>query len=181
MINCELFETLCLAKSNDKEALMKILKKFNPMIKKLARNLPYDEAESDLIIHLIELVCKFDLNTPYKNNQGAFVNYISNSLRNKSIDLFKNHISKHHVEFELNLDIAHSQDLSENIINKLFIHQLLNSNCLSDKQKIVLTEKYLKDNPESEIATNLNISRQAVNRLKISGLSNNRNYLKIKI
>ena len=158
-----LYDKIVQIQTGDKEELLEIIEKFNPLIKKLKRKLNYEEAESDLIISLIEILLKFKLDNFTKDNDGAIVKFIYNSIRNRSIDLFRKFVLNKKEEFELNLDIVDYKS-DDNLDNKIFLDDILKK--LSKRQKFIIREKYFKFNTDIEISKILNISRQAVNKSK---------------
>lgn len=86
----DLKEILYLAgQEKDNEALGTIIEQFRPAIGKYARWLNYDGADTDLIISLIEKIRNIDFSKKRFINDGQVVNYISNSIRNMSIDIYR--------------------------------------------------------------------------------------------
>lgn len=162
-----LYDKIKKIQNGDKEELMIFIENFNPLIQKYKRKLNYEEAETDLIISLIELLLTLNLNNFIKYNDGAIIKFISNSIRNKSIDLFRKFILNKKDALELNLDII-DDGCKEDINDKIFIKDLLK--VLSKRQKFIIQEKYLKSNTDVEISNLLNISRQAVNKSKNESL-----------
>ncbi|CCQ92481.1 hypothetical protein CULT_100018 [[Clostridium] ultunense Esp] len=55
----KLRELMVRAKSGDLEALEQIISKLNPMIKKISRDLGYDEAYSDLVLWVVNAVHRY--------------------------------------------------------------------------------------------------------------------------
>lgn len=151
----------------NQEAFVEIIYKFEPTIKKFSRELNYEEAETDLIIALIEIVKGLKLNNLKSKNDGVIVNYIYNSLRIRKIDLFRKYVKGVKEEIELNLDIMENESIYQ-IEDGIFIKDLLNP--LTDIQKNVVVEKFIKGYSDAEIATKLHISRQAVNKAKNKAL-----------
>ncbi len=164
-----LFNLIEKSKNDDKEALLEIIYNFKPTIKKFSNQLSYDGAETDLIISLIELVKEINLNKLNMKNDGIMVNLIYNSLKNKTIDLFRKNILRNKVEYGIDLDMIEDESKKDMEVN-IFIHDALN--ILSSLQRDIVIEKYFKGYSDSEIANRFNISRQAVNRLKNRALEN---------
>jgi len=151
---------------NDKEAIYKLIVKFNPLIKKLAYQLNDDCAQTDLIIFLIEFTHKFDYEQIKDYSEGALVNYIAQALRRKKIDLFR----KNQQKFEE----IHSETIKElpdetNFTVKITLSQCMSQ--LSPHQQDILMRKYVEGYSDIEIAAALGISRQAVNRTKTRALA----------
>ncbi len=167
----DLFKLVEMSKNKDDEALLELILRFKPTIQKFKRQLHYEEAETDLIISLIEIINKIDLKKA-KKNEAILIKYIHSCLNNKKRDLLKQRI--HHfnekVEFvELNLEKIENPQYNNNEDN-LFLCDLLKD--LPFCQKRVIVDKFIKGYRDTQIAKTLNISRQAVNRLKNRGLEN---------
>ncbi|EJT5915585.1 sigma-70 family RNA polymerase sigma factor [Clostridium perfringens] len=167
-----LYNKILKIQKGDKEELLEVIIKFNPLIKSLKRKLNYEEAETDITIALIEVLLK--LNNYNFTSDKEIVSFINRSIKNKSVDLFRKFILNKPIDLELNLElnlidrlnlILNLIDrLNENIDNKILIEGLLDN--LSDRHKFIIKEKYFNDNTEVEISKILNISRQAVNKSK---------------
>lgn len=99
------------AKKGDKESMMELLNRFEPLIKKFSNELNYEEAETDLIICFIKIIKKLKIKKI--NYEGEAINYIYVSLKNKKIDLFRKHIQGVQKECEINLDILSDKSLPE--------------------------------------------------------------------
>ncbi|MCT4606285.1 MAG: RNA polymerase sigma factor [Marinisporobacter sp.] len=161
----------------DEEAVANIYLKFKPTIKKLSRNLSYEEAETDLIIAFLETIREIEIDKLHVKSDGVVINYIYTFLKNKSINLFKKNILQRTQTTQLDLDILVDDALID-VDSNIFIANLLIS--LPVLQREVLKKKFIQDFSYKEIAKLLGISRQAVNRAKNRGLMNLRKILNIK-
>lgn len=164
------------AQNKNDEAFLAIWDKFKYTIKKFSIQLEYCgyyEAETDLIIELIIIIRKINLDKFRKKGDGALINFIYNSLKNKKISLFNK--SKQQIsEIELDTDIISAAN-NISIEDKILIKNLLNQ--LTKLQKTVIVKKFIYDYSEFEIANELHISRQAVNKAKNRGLKRLRKYI----
>ncbi|MCD2345617.1 sigma-70 family RNA polymerase sigma factor [Clostridium guangxiense] len=166
------------AQSNDKQAIMLIINKFKPLIKKYSYLLKYDDASSDLTISLIEIIKKIPVCTNANLKSDKFlVGYIASAIKNRYIYLSKKYYRVYLNETSLNLNNIKS---SENIDldDKIFVWELLDK--LSKTQREVLILKFIKDYSDKDISKTLKISRQSVNRTKNRGLDNMRRYIGCK-
>lgn len=100
--------------------------------------------------------------------------YLYNSLKNKSIDLFRKYVLKKKEEIHIDFDFP---SYAENYEIKILVNDLLNLDILSERHKTILKQSYLYDYSDAEIAKSLNISRQAVHKQKKHGLTILKNYL----
>lgn len=174
------YKIISRAQDNDKQAIMFIINKFKPLIGKYSYLLKYDDASSDLIISIIEIIKKIPIDTNENLKIDKFlVGYISSAIRNRYIRLSKKHCKVHSNEITLNLNNVNiwngeKIDLDE----KIFVWQTLDK--LSKLQREVLILKFIKDYSDSDICKILKISRQSVNRTKNRGLDNMRRYIGYK-
>lgn len=172
-----LYELIQLSQSGDRDALLEIINKFKPIIKKIVNKLDYEESETDLVILFIQMIQAMNLNKFTHLSEGALVNYIYKSLKNRSIDLFRKHTLKKVVELELNLDTLKTEvDLDTHI----FVKELLDADVLTSHQRLVLSQSYIYEYSDIEIAQILHISRQAVNKTRNRGIEALKTYLDIK-
>lgn len=164
-----LWELIERSKDGDQEALMTLIKKFDPLIKKYTKELNYEEAETDLIISFIELIKDIKLNIFPEKNDGLVVNYIVKSLNHKKINLFRKYVINMEDFLEVNMDlILDESDMKYK--SRIIFEDLIN--CLPKLQRRVIKEKFLLGYSYKEIGDRLNITRQAVNRIKNRALNN---------
>lgn len=126
-----------------------------------------------------------------------FISYIEKSLKLKSLE-FKRKINKlkEREVYVLNiLDDGFEEerintiaDKSINIIDEICSEadiKNMSSNTklneaiqnITSKQRTILFMRYIQDKEEKQIAKELNLSKQAVNKVKLAGLKNIRDYL----
>lgn len=174
------YEIISRAQNNDKQAVMLIIDKFKPLIGKYSYLLKYDDASSDLIISLIEIIKKIPIHTNENLKIDKFlVGYIASAIKNRYICLSKKYYKVYVNEITLNLNninIGNGEKL--NLDDKIFVWQLLDK--LSMLQREVLILKFIKDYSDKDICKILKISRQSVNRTKNRGLDNLRRYIGYK-
>ena len=162
--------------NNTSEKFIEILKNFKSKINYLNYKLSYDEAESDLILYLYELIRSIDC-IKFKCDDDI-ASYINKCLQNKAIALH-NKIAKdkekvilicESEEFDLT-DISDFQDEYSDII----FNDLISS--LNPNQRKIIFYRFYLQLSSIEIAKKLNISRQAVNRTQRTALKNLRQKL----
>ncbi len=168
-----LLDLLILAQKDNEEAICYLVKKFQLLIKKFARQLNYDCAETDLIIYLLEFTKKLDTKKIQNYSEGELVNYIVRLLRNKKIDIYrKNNLALEEVHTGKEISTEAVPGFEEQICLKELLDML------SDKHKKVIIAKYIYGYSDAEIGTSLGISRQAVNKLKNKALEQLRAQIK---
>lgn len=166
------------AKDGDKEALLGIILRFNPLIKRFSRELKYPEAETDLIIALLELTDEINIDTFPISSDGKVKKYIHKSLISRKIDLHRKHSSRFNEDLNSIIDTIPDSS-SKEIFERIFIKDILEH--LSSTQKEVIEKAVLYGYSDKEIAEMLHISRQAVNRTKNRALKILRRALLLKI
>ena len=174
-MNNELYELIKQSQYKNKDATIKIINKFTPLIKKYDRKLNYDGADTDLTISLINLIKRLPIDENNRlHNDKVIVSYISISIRNAYIRLSQKHskVSKTEILCEDNIinDLQFYNETYDFIIEDLL-------NDLSELQKKIIVSIFLMDIKEADLATSLNISRQAVNKTKNIALKKLKNSL----
>lgn len=170
-----LYDLIKDAQNKNTDATLKVINKFSPLIKKYSRKLNYDGADSDLIICLIEIINKIPI-IKNKNmaNEGVLVSYISNSLYHKYIYLSKKYTQRLKMETTLNEEILNEQLLID-IESEILLNTLLDN--LPVLQRKILKECFFNNKTCSELAEELNVSRQSINQAKNRALNNLKKYL----
>lgn len=143
------------AQSGNKNCILQIIEKFKPLVKKYSRKLKYDGSDSDLVIALIEIINCIPIHKNSKFNEDK---YIQLSKRNENI-------IKKETELDLNIISNYEAIQDLNLIDtSIFINNLINK--LSSYHKYIITKIFMYNISESDLAKELNISRQSVNRAK---------------
>lgn len=173
----ELYIVVKNCQNKNKDSILKMIERFNPLIKKYSRKLNYDGADTDLIISLIETINSLPLSKSNIIKEDKYiVGYISSSIKNKYIYLSKKYSKIYEKETKLNLDIS-NDETSRSMEEFILIEMLLDK--LPTLQRNIIIQKFIKGYTDAEIANQLNISRQAVNRAKNRGLKNLKEYLNL--
>lgn len=89
LIKIQLIDTILKYQSGDSDSILCILDKLKFNIKKISNKLGYEYAETDLTIHLIEVIKNIDIHKFNNKSDGAIVNYINTSFKNKATYLYK--------------------------------------------------------------------------------------------
>lgn len=149
-------------KNGNQSSLEILLNRFEPLIKKLGRNLNYEESSTDLNIFFIELINTIDLSKFNKISDYVIISYIKKALINKKVDLIrKRGRNFEYCDIEFNELVNESIGIEEDVCFRNYINSRLKG-----VQKKVIIYKYLKGYSDVEISEILKISRQAVNSAK---------------
>ena len=133
---------------------------FLPLIKKCAKQLNYDGAESYLIIGLIEFIAGLDSAKVDPYSEGELVNYIAKAVKNKKIALHRRHALLVRETAIVDWD---NLCVDCGFENKVLIQDSFAE--LTKKQRDAVIAKFFFGYSDIEIAKALKISRQAVCRL----------------
>jgi hypothetical protein len=100
MGNSELYSNVMRCKKKDRDALLEMVTKFSPLIKKYSYLLNYSDAEQDVTTAFIEVVKNMPLEKIALSNDGNtyILSYIKKSIKNKYILLSKQKYFKHNHE-----------------------------------------------------------------------------------
>jgi len=73
------------SQTGDSEATLKLIEKFDPLLKKYAYVLFYEDAYNDLLLDFLKFLNKLRLDTLRNTNEGTLVSYIHTSIRSNYI------------------------------------------------------------------------------------------------
>jgi RNA polymerase sigma factor (sigma-70 family) len=142
---------------------------FSNTIKKLSKNIDYEEAETDLIISFLDLIKEIDIDSFKDKDNKQLAKFIHTYLRNKAVDLFRKYVMKKKIVIGINYDLL-CDNSHVDFDNNIFISSLLDS--LPEKQRKIIILKYIYGFSNIEIAKLLKVSRQAINNVKNRALKN---------
>ena len=80
------------AKYGDRDAALKMIQQFQPLLQKYSRKLGYEDAYNDLVLFFIELIYKIPDQIIASFNDGKLVKYISICIKNHHYYLLKKNI-----------------------------------------------------------------------------------------
>lgn len=154
------------AKHGNDDAMLQIINRFVPLIKKYSKKLNYEDAENDLIFNIIQIVHQM----PSFNNDGNAVSYINRSVQNFCSANIKKQISTREHEILYEPEWISSQDESSQNYNELQIDLQMALKKLSEDQRKVIISKFILLKSDKDIMKELNISRQMVYKHKVKAL-----------
>lgn len=168
---CKLGNLIKIYNDGDKEALIEIIDKFMPVINKYKKESYYEDIDSELTLFMINILEKVSEREEILKDDKYLTFYILKSLKNKYIEINKK-----------SYNIYSSEIPSDNFLD-YSCYELLESDMgfydiiknLSVFEKDILIKKYIHIMNESEIARELNTSRQYINRIHKKALNKLRN------
>ena len=163
----------------NKIAMENLIKTFHPKIKYYSKKLNYEEAETDMIIFMIEFIKKTNINKIINREIGEVVNFILIVLNNGYKNLLKKQINNKIEETTIDTYTIPVYDEYKNI--EKYDTFLLFKGLTGNQRKIIIA-KYIYGYNCAEIARLTNKSRQAINKQELKALSiiknNIRNFYK---
>lgn len=159
------------AKDGDMNSLHSLILKFDPLISKYSRFLNCEDGKSELILCFIKAIHKFPMKSE-RMEEKIILSYINRCIVNSYINISKsnNKISNREYLCEIQ-DWNHKEDFQSNIE----FYDLLKY--LNEKEKTIITLKYLNGLSDIEISKKLNVSRQYVNKLSRQALNKIKKYI----
>lgn len=147
----------------DMGAFPLIYSEFEKLIRFYALKLQREDAVQEFTVFLLELLWKLTVESYGFRNSEEIKRYIAVSIRNKYIALSKAE-QRQRVEMNFFENMAYTTASLADDFGDLAVNDALSG--LTPKQREMIILKYIFNYTDCEIAQRLNITRQAVNRLK---------------
>ena len=164
----ELAEIIQAVKEN-KNNFYLIMDKMSPLINKYVRML-YKDEEEDVRSELMTALWEAVTDLQYYENDGQIVSFINTAIRNRYLELYKKSRKIHDYE-TLTKDeevvfqtIAYQGNEYDDVLFKEDALRIINT--YSGLKKKIVYCFFVKELSDSEIAEQLNVSRQYVNRIR---------------
>ena len=177
-----LYELIVLARNENQEAMLEIIKVCQPIIKKYTRLLNYDEDyNSELVLTLITLVKKdMPLDSIRLRSDGAMLNYIKKAIHNKYIVFLKEQRKLREnvvaCDQETFIDLFDNKETNSNDFNYILLKEAMND-VLSEKERICIEMIVIRGFTAQYVADTLGVTKQAVNQCKNRALAKLKNLL----
>lgn len=169
-----LIDDIIKIQNGDNDTTLKLIVKFDPLLKKYAHSLYYEDAYYDLLVDFIELLTNLHIDRLQYKEDGRMISYITTSIRNNYIkQLIKLKKLKNFITFSY---------LSEN--EQYFLEALTATNdtyinldydlfkeILTYREFLVIKMIFYEGYSVKETANKNGITRQAVNQMKNSALN----------
>lgn len=157
------------AQQGDEGAMLELVRRFQPLLRKYAKKLKYDDAYGDCLLFFIELVKGMNLKRLNDNRDQTAVSYIKVSVKNF-------YVKKSYKIMEQGREITFSELTEEQrygIEEKMagvdeidFMVEFGLDKLLNEQERNVISLVYVQGYTTAEIARKYHKSRQAVNQLK---------------
>lgn len=166
MHNNHIYTKIQKFKHGDNEALNEIIIQMMPLLKKSAHKthfMEYEDALQEYSISLIESIQKIQI----YDNDGQCLTYIKTCIKNKFCALYKKHCTS--IYDEISLESTDSIESPTNSFNDIDFWSDINhliEQLPTNSKKEIAKLSLIEGKSDLEIATQLNLSRQYVNRIK---------------
>lgn len=157
------------SQEGDGEATLKLIEKFNPLLRKYAYKLHYDDSYNDLLVDFITLIYNIRLDHLHNKGEGCIVSYMCKSIRSSFIKKLTAIKILHNCSLysELSDSELYYVDVLSSIHDEYFKDDLSEAySILSESEMYIIKMVYSCGYTVSEIAFIQGISRQAVNQMK---------------
>lgn len=154
-------------KKGDKNKILDLIHKFEPLLNKLQRNSNYEDMKSDLLLFLFKLVDELSIKLENFEHDKNIISYIEKSLKNKSIYINKKNQKICNLKECLDNHIVDNK--YEENFNNIIFNDLTKS--LTSKERYIIHKIYLENISQAHIAKELNISKQAIYKTRIRALN----------
>jgi RNA polymerase sigma factor (sigma-70 family) len=152
-----------------KDSALKLIEKFNPILKKYAYRLYYEDAYNDLLVDFIELLFKISIDKMQTKDDGCIISYLTTSIHNSYI--------KKLIKLKQMRNFTIYSDLTE---KELYYIELLTATndthintdldllrkLLTNAEFAIIKMVFYDGYSVTETGNALGITRQAVNQMK---------------
>lgn len=163
----QIAELVQLAHQSSEEAMLELIHRFQPLLKKYASLLQIEDAYEELQYAFIVLIKKTDWNKLFNSNDGAYVNYFNKSIYRQYLALQKKTsvYEKNFSSYSENGEVYINSLISvEDQYNTLIIQEL--KSILTYKEFQVIYWTCLKGFSAALVAKRYGQSRQNINQIR---------------
>lgn len=174
-----LYDLISGAQNGDKDAMVKLIDRFQPLLKKYAAKLRYEDAYEDTVLFFIEFIKCFNLKSMNSLKDEVIVSYINTSIinfYNKKIQKLIER-KKEIVISDLTREQAYYTEvrLAKEDKTDIFVEWGFEKKLNQNEYRIIYMV-YIEGYSVAEIVRTSNKSRQAVNQIKRRALKKLKNF-----
>ena len=162
----------------NQQAVLNLVRKFSPALKKYARKLETEDAYYDLQAEFLELILHLNCDKLRETSDGAMVQYLSRSIYHAYIKLLRHLIDN-------KVPMISTDELTDSILYRNAIiyephHSLIHipATLLTQQEADAFHQICLLGYSAAELAQKRGVSRQSVNQSKRRALSKLRRFFK---
>ena len=164
--------------NGNQEAILKLISKFSPALRKYAKKLETEDGYYDLQAEFLELILHLDCSRLRETSDGAIVQYLSHSIYHAYVKLLKRLIDN-------KMPVSSTDELTDgrlyqnSIIYEAHYDVLeLPSTLLTKQEADVFYQICILGYSAAELARKMKTSRQNINQAKQRAISKLKQYLK---
>ena len=164
------------AQEGNQEAMLQLIARFQPSLRKHAKLLKYEDSYYDLVALFIESIHRMKLEKLKNKSEGATVNYVVNSIYHSYCKLVE--IAAEQRRFPCSLEELNGRQIytSASCNPPTYSKLELPCNLLTSREVHVIRLLYEKGLSVTEVASKLHITRQSVNQTKLRAESKLKSY-----
>lgn len=169
-----LYQSIQQAQAGNQKAMLYLLKKFDPLLRKYSRQLRVEDSYQIMQLKFLELIQQINLNCLRNHLDTVMIRYISTTLHHTYIQLSKanEQIENHEYRFA---DMSEEQQyhLQSSCASIDSYEELLRTdliNILSKQELQILLLIYINGYSAADIARHFNTTRQNINQTKLRAL-----------
>ncbi len=164
--------------SGNQQAMLKLISKFSPTLRKFARKLETEDGYYDLQAEFLELILNLDCSRLRETSDGAMVLYLSQSIYHAYIKLLR-HLIDSKVPIISTAELTDSSLYRNSIIYEAHYNTLeIPSTLLTPQEANVFYQTCILGCSAAEIARKTKTSRQNISQVKRRAISKLKHYLK---
>lgn len=176
----ELLNLIQLSKGGDNSATLQLVEKFNPLLKKYAFKLSYEDAYNDLLLDFLILLNEINIPHIQQKHDAGIVNYICVCVRNSYIKKIQSLQQQKHI-----ISFSALGESAEYILDSTFYAEIPYAKIEFSLMKEVLTEKEWNiifalfdcGYTPTELAKKIGISRKTLYKRRNNALKKLRHFL----
>lgn len=163
--------------NGNQQAILNLISKFSPALKKYARKLGTEDGYYDLQAEFLELIIRLDCSKLRETGDGALVQYLSHSIYHAYIKLLR-----HLIDSKLptsSIDELTDSRLYQNLLVYEAQYDILElpPKLLTEQETSVFFQICILGYSAADLARKMNTSRQNVNQTKQRAISKLKRYL----
>lgn len=177
-------DLIALSHSGNEDATLELINNFQPLLKKYAFILNYDDAYEELLIDFLELISRIHLDRLRIYSEGTIVSYIQKSIHHSYIKQSKRIKKLRNISLHSDLsesELYYLESATSHIDNYFNLDEQCFDHLLTKPESLIIKMIYCNGFSVSEIATSCGISRQAVNQTKKRALKKLENLFSDKL
>ena len=165
----QLLEEIGRAQHGNEEAMLNLVSKFMPLMKKYGRKLGYEDATEDMTVDFIEFIFSWNLKNFRQSSDGAVVKYIAQTLYRIYLRRLKFCIESDPKCISLE-ELTPTQmnvlSVKTAVWNEYALSSIIPNGVLTPRELFIVSEIYEKGTPVAALAQRLHVSRQNINQIK---------------